>query len=250
MSVKSLLSTLTALLDRTGVSTSEFRSHHASMLVRSISINKRAPTAQRPPIDVPILRRVIDHWQIDQHNNLPLIAAALFMFTTGVRQSNLFPVNQRSFDPTRHLVWADNFWRIDCIKINIKWGKAQQQTTTHLQKIPKASSPDLCLYTALRHLYHRAITSRQSPVIAFRDGKPITNKYMRKRWSEALEALGLRQYAFTLHSLRRGGARFLQDSGVNTGNIASHVGWRSSAMFHYINAPGHTQTINALTNLR
>lgn len=249
-SVKSLLSTLIAILDRTGVSTTEFRSHYAGLLTRCISINKRAPTTQRPPIDVPILRRIIQYWKMNSHDNLPFIAAVLFMFTTGVRQSNLFPATQRGFDASRHLIWADISWRPEYIKLSIKWGKAQQQTTTQLQKIPKASSGDLCLYTTLRQLYQRARPSSRHPIIAFHNAKPVPNKYMRKKWSEALEALGLHEHGFTLHSLRRGGARFLQDSGVDTSNIASHVGWRSSAMYHYVNSPGYTQTINALSKLR
>lgn len=220
------------------------------MLTRSISINKRAPTVQRPPIDVPILRQVVDHWRIVHSANLPLIAAALFMFTTGVRQSNLFPASQRQFDPTRHLIWADIAWRPEYLKISIKWGKAQQQTNSHIQKIPKAVSPDLCLHTTLRQLHDRLRPSSRAPVIAFQDGRPITNKYMCKKWSQALKALGLQDHGFTLHSLRRGGARYLQDSGVETSNIASHVGWRSSAMFHYVDAPGHAQTRHALSCLR
>lgn len=248
-SVKSLLSTLIALLDRTGVSTTEFRSHYAGLLTRCISIDKRAPTTQRPPIDVPILRRIIQHWQINYNNNLPFIAAVLFMFTTGVCQSNLFPATQRSFDASRHLIWADIAWRPEYIKLSIKRGKAQQQTSTQLQQIPKAASGDMCLYTTLQQLYHRTRPSSRDPIITFHNGKPIPNNNMRKKWSEALDVLGLHDHGFTLHSLRRGGARFLQDSGVDTGNIASHVGWRSSAMFHYVNAPGYGQTINALSQL-
>lgn len=118
-SVKSLLSTLTALLDRIGVSTTSFRSTHAAMLTRSISSNKRAPTRQRPPIDVPILRQVIALWSATHEVNLPYIAAVLFIFTTGVRQSNLFPPTQRQFDPTRHLTWADITWRSEYIKVEL-----------------------------------------------------------------------------------------------------------------------------------
>lgn len=110
-SVKSLLSTLITLLDRAGIRTYEFKTHQASMLVRSISINKRAPTCQRPPVDVDILRRIIRFWRASDQASLPLITAVLFMFTTSIRQSNLFPASQRQFDSSRHLIWADIAWR-------------------------------------------------------------------------------------------------------------------------------------------
>lgn len=57
-------------------------------------------------------------------------------------------------------------------------GKAQQQTNTKLQKIPKASSLDLYLFRTLRQLYHRARPSSGAPVIAFTNGQPISNALM------------------------------------------------------------------------
>lgn len=249
-SVKSLLTTLIALLDRAGICTDEFKTQRISMLNRSISINKRAPTLQRPPVDTEILRQVVTWWRESDTTSLPLIAAVLFMFTTSVRQSNLLPTTQRQFDPSRQLIWKDIEWRISYLKISIKWGKSQQKTCTHFQKIPKAASPDLCLYRTLRLLYSKNRPSPRSPVIAFRDGKPVSISFMRKRWAQAMQRLGLQSYGFTLHSLRRGGARFLQDNGVETSVIASHVGWKSSAIFHYVDQPSGRQTINALSSLR
>lgn len=55
--------------------------------------------------------------------------------------------------------------------------------------------------------------------------------------------------SFTMHSLRRGGARYLQDRGVAEPIIARHVGWKSNAMYDYINLPGHRQAFNALKDL-
>lgn len=246
----SLLSSLISLLDRAGLPTSEFRTQQLGSLKRSISINKRAPTVQRPPVDTTILRRIVDRWRISDPANLPLVAAVLFMFTTSVRQSNLLPVSQRQFDPTRQLVWRDIEWRSSYLKIDIKWGKSQQKSCTRYQKIPLATSPDLCLYRTLQSLHRFNRPGLSSPVIAFHDGKPIPISFMRKKWSEALSGLGLQAHGFTLHSLRRGGARFLQDSGVSVSDIAAHVGWRSSAIFNYVNDPAYKKTQNALTKLR
>lgn len=93
-SVMSLLSSLISLLDRAGIPTLDFKTQQLRTLNRSISINKRAPTSQRPPVDVVILRRVVQFWRMTESAPLPLIAAVLFMFTTSVRQSNLLPCSQ------------------------------------------------------------------------------------------------------------------------------------------------------------
>lgn len=249
-SVMSLLSSLISLLDRAGLSTSEFRTQQLRTLNRSISINKRAPTLQRPPIDTTILRRVIDMWRTSGPHTLPLIAAVLLMFTTSVRQSNLLPTSQCLFDGSRQLIWADIEWRSSYIRINIKWGKSQQKACSRYQKIPLAASADLCLYSTLRSLHDLNHPRPSSPVIAFRDRRPIPINYMRKKWAQATMALGIQGRGFTLHSLRRGGARFLQDSGVTVNGIAHHVGWKSSAMFDYVNDPAYRQTQNALSALR
>lgn len=116
-------------------------------------------------------------------------------------------------------------------------GKGAIKDMLPVAKIPKAITADLCVYRALSALYRWGNHSPRAPVIAFRDGKPITIKHMRSKWTAALNAIGLQDKGFTLHSLRRGGARFLQDNGVEESTIASHVGWRSAAMFDYVDAP-------------
>lgn len=171
------------------------------------------------------------------------------MFVTSVRQSNLLPSSQRMFDPTRQLVWKDVLWRSKYIKINIKWGKSQQKSTTRFQKIPCAASTTMCTYTALKRLRANRKARPHAPIISFPDEKPIPISYVNKRWKHAMTALGLDAIGFTLHSLRRGGARFLQDQGINTAQIASHGGWKSKAIYDYIRPPTLASTYSALKHM-
>lgn len=244
--VKSMTATLVACLQRAGINTDGFKSRRSFLLGRSVSINKRAPTQQRLPIDVNILERIVNHWRrYDSHGNM-LSAAILVMFTTAVRQSNIFPTSQKVFDPSRQLVVADLMWRDEYVKLNIKWGKAQQKTCTKFVKIPKAKSSHLCTYTALKLVNRGHNVTSRTPLICFPDGNPVPIAYVTRKWKQAMRALKLDNYKFTLHSLRRGGARFLQDQGVETANIMNHAGWRSSAVNDYINAPGMQKTYAAL----
>lgn len=132
--------------------------------------------------------------------------------------------------------------------MHIKWGKAQQKTSTRFQTIPQADDPSVCLVTALSRIRrHRQRPS--DPIFAFPDGSPLPISYVAKRWTEAIAAIGLTKAGFTMHSLRRGGARFLQDMGVQDSNIARHVGWKSSAMYDYIKTPGYDRVFRALKRL-
>lgn len=87
--VRSLLSTLTNCLRRAGIDVLPFESDNCGLLVRSISINKRMPTTQRPPIDVNTLEKVLSFWRRYEPHGHVLATAALLMFVTLVRQSNL-----------------------------------------------------------------------------------------------------------------------------------------------------------------
>lgn len=247
--VRSMVSTLKACLLRANFDVSAFETVRVSLLLRSVGINKRTPTRQRPPVDCNILRRVVQHWRSVGGVGTTLAAAAITMFVTNLRQSNLFPPTKRAFDQTRQLVWRDVVWRDEYIKIQIKWGKAQQKTSTRYQKIPRAGNLSLCPVRALEDIRPRASTGH-SPIFAFQDGSPIPISFVSKAWQAAMKALDLDTQGFTLHSIRRGGARFLQDMGVPDTNIANHAGWKSSAIYDYINTPENQPAFCALQKLR
>lgn len=220
--VRSMFSTLRACLERAGIDVSSFQCVRVNLLMRSLDINMRQPTRQRLPVDTEIMRSLITLWQ----------------------------ATQRAFDATRQLVWADLIWRPTYFKILIKWGKAQQKTATRFQKVPKTRDQVLCPYLAMRRLYRASSPSPESPMFAFPDGKPVPISFISKRWNKAMGVLGWKEYGFTLHSLRRGGARYLQDMGVEVASIAGHVGWKSNAVFDYVNQPSQRSTMRALKSLR
>lgn len=247
--VRSLCSTLINCLRRAGLDVTAFESRLAGTLLRSISINKRAPTRQRPPIGVEVLEKVVKFWRAHETHGHALAAAALIMFVTSVRQSNLLPTSQKAFDKSQQIVWEDVIWRPSYLKINIKWVKDQQKTTTRFQKIPRASSHTLCTYTALRALKKHRPSRTTAPVISFPDGGPIPVSYVNKKPKHALACLGLSGVGFTLHSLRRGGARYLQDHGASSAQVASHRGWKSTTVFDYIRPASQAPTYRALKSL-
>lgn len=221
------------------------------MLLRAIKINKRTPAVQRPPLQVHDLRRIIIQLQRMEYA-AHLQTAILLLFTTSFRQSNLAPVSVRAFDHTRHLTRADVRISSSLVQVFEKWSKTRQQIVSdRWLSIPRVTGSILCLHSALLAMLRTSPTrSRRQPLLCFEDGAPMPLSYITKSFKLALRRAGLAKSGLTLHSLRRGGAQFLQGSGVGTGDIASHAGWKSAAMFRYIDNPTKPAAFRALQALK
>lgn len=249
--VLSSVSSLRAVLQRNNIPTHSFAATSISLLLRSIKVNKRTPAVQRPPVHLPELRSIMNqlqHMEYSYHLRL----AVLLLFTTSFRQSNLAPQTQRTFDPTRHLTRADVRVASSYVQIQEKWLKTCQQISRdRWLAVPRARGSALCLHTAIIALLRVSPTRRPTqPLVVFDDGAPMPLSFITRAFKLALTNAGLGHRRITLHSLRRGGARFLQRSGVATGDIASHGGWSSSAMFRYINHPTKPAAFRALQALK
>lgn len=249
--VLSSVSTLRAVLQRNEISTRSFSARSVSLLLRSIKINKRTPAIQRPPVHLPELRMIV--YQLQSMDYAPqLRLAILLLFTTSFRQSNLAPQSQRGFDRTRHLTRADVRVAASYLQIQEKWSKTRQQISRdRWLAVPRVAGSALCLHAAVLAMLRVSPTRRPSqPLLVFDDGAPMPLSYITRAFKLALVRAGLSSRGITLHSLRRGGARFLQRAGVSPSDIASHGGWRSAAMYRYINHPTKPAAFRALQALK
>lgn len=250
-SVLSTVSTLRALLHRSRIPTHNFLHNDVQMLLRAIKINKRTPAVQKPPVQVHDLRRIIHQLQRMEYAQ-QLKTAVLLLFTTAFRQSNLAPTTARSFDHTRHLTRADVRLSSALVQVFEKWSKTKQQIVTdRWLSVPRVVGSSLCLHAAISQMLCTSPTlSRRQPLLVFDDGSPMPLSYINKCFKIALKGAGLSHSGLTLHSLRRGGARFLQIAGVGSSDIASHAGWKSAAMFRYIDNPTKPAAFRALQALK
>lgn len=249
--VVSTISTLKALLSRYYISVINFDTAPVRLMIRAIRVNKRTPALQRPPIDPDHLRRIVSSLTTMDYAN-HLIVAVLLLFMTNFRQSNLAPRVVKDFDYTRHLTRADIRLRTRSLEVYQKWSKTQQQVTFgRWLPIPRLEASSICLYAAIRRLLISSRTRHQhQPLLAFDDGKPMTVTYITRSFKLALKQAGLSHFNFTLHSLRRGGACFLQKRGVQPAAIATHGGWRSNAVYRYIDNPLKSAAFKALQSLK
>lgn len=247
--VSSQFSSLRALMVRLRRCNDSFSDPYVASMLQSVGLHKRTVTFQRPPATTDVIAKIL-HVTDAQPYALQMRLAILIMFTTNMRQSNIFPATQRSFDPQRMLLRRDVIVNPGAVVITNKWSKAAQQVSSmRYQSVPRASSAKFCTWTAARRLFaaypHRF---KNQPLMHFDDFSPMTIHFVTARWKEALKAAGLDQ-ALTLHSLRRGGASYLQNAGVPMPEVASHGGWRSSAILRYTRNPTERTTSQALQEL-
>lgn len=250
VSVISTFATLRALLTRLEVNVTAFSHPKVELMLRAIKINKRTPATQRPPMAVAHLRLIITRLHAMEYGH-HLVVAILIMFTTNFRQSNVAAPATKKFEHTRHLTRDDIRIKSTSVQIYQKWSKTQQQIgMDRWLNIPRASSPRLCLVSAITALFLQDPTVRpRQPLIIFEDGNPIPIPYIYKAFKTAIRQSGLSGIPYTLHSLRRGGARFLQRAGVDLQAIAHHGGCRSNAIFRYVQPPQRRATFRALQAL-
>lgn len=248
-SVNSNFSSLKALMARLKLPLHTLSHPFVGSMLRSIGLHKRTVTFQRPPASTDVILKILRFTDRLPHA-MQIRFAILLLFTTNMRQSNIFPASQRLFDPHRMLLRKDVVLSSSSLTVTNKWSKASQQISSlRYQTIPRATYPQLCTWRVARAYFARfPHRHTNQPLIHFDDMSPIPIYYIVKRWNQALTAAGL-DPSLTLHSLRRGGASYLQEAGVPIPDVAKHGGWRSAAILRYTRSPSACSTTKALRDL-
>lgn len=235
MTIKNYISSLASVLKRLGLDTSCFNTINVLDFLSSIHSNVRYVPRRKLPVMSHVLKQLIFTIS-DDPEGPSLVFAVLIMYYTLLRQSNLGPRNKRAYDPTRHLTRQDVLIYTDCIVISVKWTKTHQGPTATSVAAPIIPGSDLCPVQAYNRMVHFSPTRVPlQALISFRDGSPIPISYLNKAWNNAAKRLGLPPRAYTLHSLRRGGASAAFISGAaSLEDIKSHGLWTSSAVEVYL----------------
>lgn len=158
------------------------------------------------------------------------------MFFTFLRQSNLSPRTKKTFDSSCHLLRGDVIDEGDAIIIRIKWSKTYQGPTATSVAAPALLASPLCPVSAFRNLVASTPSLTDAhPLMAFRDGSSMPVSYINRAWDRALASCHIPRRAFTLHSLRRGGATSALESGAaSIEHIHVHGTWSSDAVNVYL----------------
>lgn len=235
LTIKNYILSLASVLRRLGVDVACFSSIHVSDFLLSIQSNLRHVPTKKLPVLHDILHSLIVVIAADDEGP-SLVFAILLMFYTLLRQSNIGPRNKRAYNPSRHLTRNDILIQPDCLIVSLKWSKTHQGPTSTSVAAPSLPGSRLCPVSAYHQMLLFCPTRVLSqPLISFWDGSPLPISYINKAWNKATDQLGLPRRAYTLHSLRRGGATSAFTSGAaSLDQIKTHGLWSSSAVETYL----------------
>lgn len=165
------------------------------------------------------------------HKEAPTICCfVLLSFTAIVRQSTISPRVKSGFDNSRHLCRDDIYIEQGRIWVRFKWAKnGQSALDSQDDKIlPVISGSILCPTRAVMAMLAFCPTkSPKQPLISFRDGSPVPISLVNRIWKETTTRLGLIGRAYTMHCLRKGGGKVIQDMTNDDTCVQVYGGWRS-----------------------
>ena len=158
-----------------------------------------------------------------------------------LRISNLAINTVKDFDVTRNTTWGDIWPSKDGVIFSLKWSKTRQCVTDRVSiPMPSLGDSGLCPLRAWRDYKSKLVgvtVTQDSPLLlstVHPRGRPITVPIVRALLRRAAEAAGLSSYAYTPHSLRRGGASCSFNLGVPLEHITHHGTWESNSVNAYL----------------
>ena len=226
-----------------GLNAAPLHHYRVNLALRAVAITIRHTPVPKLAVTPDILRKVLKALRATPDSQ-GVVLAVILMFMGFLRQSSLTPLTVKAFDPSRHLTRGD-IARTDLgLSLRIKWSKTiQRSCDMKTILIPPTADPDLCPIRAYA-AYNVAFPSRgrHTPLLVYADNNPITTRYISRAWSRAVGEAGLPQAAYSLHSLRRGGASYTyNDAKAKLNDVMAQGTWKSLAVRDYIrpqeNAP-------------
>ena len=103
----------------------------------------------------------------------------------------------------------------DALLLHLKWSKTLQKTSDAKSiRIPATADSGICPLKAYdEYMAVRPGARPTDPLVTYKDGNPITIRYLARRWALLVKAAGAAPGSFSLHSLRKGGASFAYNLG-------------------------------------
>ena len=172
---------------------------------------------------------------------LPLKIVLIFGFIGYLRISNLAQNTFNDIDVTRNTTWGDIWPSEDGIIFSLKWSKTRQCNINRVSiPMPALGQSELFPLRAWREYSTKLVgvnVSQDSPLLmstVHPVGRPITVSIVRAFLRRDAEAAGLSSFAYTPHSLHRGGASCSFNLGVPLEHIKHHGTWESDSVNSYL----------------
>ena len=223
--------------------------HHyrVNLALRAVAISIRKAPNLKDAVPPQVVRAVLTRNQGSEEAELVALAI-LILYIGFLRQSSLAPATRAAFDPTRHPSVADAALGPKGLTLQLKWSKTMQRATDATSLIlPPTMDPTMCPVKAYtKYMAKRAHHGPRAPLLTFKDGNPLTSRYLARRWAALLVSVGSDPKLYSLHSLRKGGASYAYNQGgARLNDVMTQGTWRSMAVRHYIKPKdGQTNTVH------
>jgi len=210
---------------------------------KGTAVNKKLPIT---PEMLLLLRQTLDFTTV---NDVVFWAAALTMFFTLFRKSNVFPPSIAKFDANKHLCRKDFSVLPDNtgLLISIKWSKTiQLQDRSLITPLPLLKSHPLCPTSAVIHAF-RLTKSVQADSPAFwwygsnNHLTPMLCQSFITKLKLHLSKCHIDTTHISSHSFRRGGSSHALMQGIPTELIQLMGDWKSDAYKNYLSIPLSTK---------
>ena len=237
--IPNCLSGVRHYLQAAGMNDSSLLSYTVGLTLRSLKIAYDVPPNRKKAITLEQLRKLADYCQLRGLLGFTLKLAILVAFFGLLRLSNLVPPTVAKFDPTRHSTRADLKLEEPGLQFAQRWAK-NRQTQLPQQEVPCIPIPQLeddllDPVQAMIDLYNLTATaSPNDPMLLVPTAAGgyyvLDQRCFREEFRRALIACDLDPHLYTPHSLRRGGATLLHQTGATMDDIKHQGLWRSEAV--------------------
>ena len=233
------------------------RSHASTLMLRGIVNTVRPPPDIRSAMTIEHLIVLANLCDTDPRW-LPMKCGLTLAFFGYLRISNIAPASVGLFDVSRHTKLADVVPTRDGLVFHLKWSKTRQHgLPTQKIPIPSLGKSPICPVKAWKGYLVRISKFAPAPsspmLLSLHDpvGQAITAPTFRANFRLLLRLSLLDGFAYTPHSLRRGGATHSFQAGVPLQAIKRHGTWVSNAVNAYLLAspPFHTPVVSAFQRL-
>lgn len=229
-SVLAYINGVTFMLKLKGYKPPDISDTMIKMTLSGLKRDDKSSSRKRDPVKLSHLKRIYKSLKCEIDIDLLFWSMCLFLFRTLLRVS--------------HIVSSPHTLRRSDIKLT-DWGlivsirsSKTDQHGSHPVRIPvnKLSLSDYCPVHWLVRLIKIQGSNHRGPLFALPSLPQVDYNWFATRLRSVVQAAKIKS-KITSHSFRKGGATFMSACNVPLADIRSRGGWRSNAIFRYIDEP-------------
>ena len=245
--IRNIVSHMRQYLTLVGAPTDEAHHYRVKRALDALDRDSTYVPQPRPPVPLDMFKQAVLSLPKTTEGTL-VRAAVLTMFHGAMRRSEVCPPSTNTFNPRFHLTRADVTIHAGGVTIRIRHAKnAQKYNQTQTRHLTRSPDPLLCPWRALKAAVDIAPTKyTDDPMLMFPDGNPVSAAYVAEQWAIVLTQVGAPPEFHRLHSLRKAAAKSAYKSGATIQEVKDFGGWRSSAVWAYVQKNSSTNISKTL----